>query len=73
MWPAEGIMQSMRPAMLCRFPTLALDVCNTNSLLILVIPDKSVGWCSGTDIAINTRGQGFDIRASQIGRSIAQR
>ena len=25
MWPAESIMQSMRPAMLCRFPTPDLD------------------------------------------------
>ena len=24
MWPAESIMQSMRPAMLCRFPIPAL-------------------------------------------------
>ena len=29
MWPAESIMQSMRPAMLCRFPTPALTDINT--------------------------------------------
>ena len=26
MWPAEIIMQSMRPAMLCRFPTPAVKL-----------------------------------------------
>ena len=43
MWPAESIMQSMRPAMLCRFPTPGVTELSkkylylfTNFLLLLL-------------------------------------
>ena len=40
MWPAENIMQSMRPAMLCRFPTPVLKRVNATPIQV---HEKQVG------------------------------
>ena len=42
MWPAESIMQSMRPAMLCRFPTPGISKPRNSTTYCMTFSSKCI-------------------------------